>query len=192
MTKSEQKQYFLADNLKAILVSLISVAAVTLLLGAVMFLFVREQEENRASEILNNVRAVFRDAEITLDYLNALPYESCGKDNLAEMRKTLFRSRFVKEIGFYEENALVCSTYLGILEEPLATDEPDFYTKLDDAFWINTPLQLFDKQATGTIVKRGRYNAVLDMDSILATVISRTGSFFTTVTNFITWLETQF
>ena len=48
MTKSEQKQYFLADNLKAILVSLISVVAVTLLLGAVMFLFVREQEENRA------------------------------------------------------------------------------------------------------------------------------------------------
>lgn len=167
MTKSEQKQYFLADNLKAILVSLISVVAVTLLLGAVTFLFVREQEENRASEILNNVRAVFRDAEMTLDYLNALPYESCGKDNLAEMRKTLFRSRFVKEIGFYQDDALVCSTYLGILEEPLATDEPDFYTKLDDAFWINTPLQLFDKQATGTIVKRGRYNAVLDMDSII-------------------------
>ncbi len=113
------------------------------------------------------MRAVFRDAEMTLDYLNALPYESCGKDNLAEMRKTLFRSRFVKEIGFYQDDALVCSTYLGILEEPLATDEPDFYTKLDDAFWINTPLQLFDKQATGTIVKRGRYNAVLDMDSII-------------------------
>ncbi|GFD77139.1 EAL domain-containing protein [Alteromonas sp. KUL106] len=167
MTKNEQQQYFLADNLKAIGVSLISVLAVTLLLGAVMFVFIREQEENRASEILDNVRAIFRDAEITLDYLNGLAYESCEKDNLAEMRKTLFRSRFVKEIGFYETNSLACSTYLGVLDEAIDEDEPDFYTKLDDAFWINTPLQLFDKQATGTIVRRGRYNAVLDMDSII-------------------------
>lgn len=167
MNKSDQKRYFLADNLKAIGVSLISVALISLFLAIVMFVFIREQEENRAKEILDNVRMVFRDAEITLDYLNALPYQSCELENLAEMRKTLFRSRFVKEIGFYENNELLCSTYLGILNEPIKEVKPDFYTKLGDAFWINTPLQLFDKQATGTIVKRGRYNSVLDMDSVI-------------------------
>ena len=167
MNKSDQKQYFLADNLKAIGVSLLSVLGVTVLLAIIMFIFVREQEESRAKEILDNVRVVFRDAEITLDYLNALPYESCDVANLSEMRKTLFRSRFVKEIGFYQNDELLCSTYLGILDEPIEEDKPDFYTQLDDAFWINTPLQLFDKQATGTIVKRGRYNAVLDMDSVI-------------------------
>ena len=167
MNKSDQKQYFLADNLKAIGVSLLSVLGVTVLLAIIMFIFVREQEESRAKEILDNVRVVFRDAEITLDYLNALPYESCDVANLSEMRKTLFRSRFVKEIGFYQNDKLLCSTYLGILDEPIEEDKPDFYTQLDDAFWINTPLQLFDKQATGTIVKRGRYNAVLDMDSVI-------------------------
>lgn len=167
MNKSDQKRYFLADNLKAIGVSLLSVALVTLILAIVMFVFIKEQEESRAKEILDNVRLVFRDAEITLDYLNALPYQSCELDNLAEMRKTLFRSRFVKEIGFYENNKLKCSTYLGILDTPFKEVEPDFYTQLGDAFWINTPLQLFDKQATGTIVQRGRYNAVLDMDSVI-------------------------
>lgn len=167
MNKSDQKRYFLADNLKAIGVSLLSVLGVTVLLAIIMFIFVREQEESRAKEILDNVRVVFRDAEITLDYLNALPYESCDVANLSEMRKTLFRSRFVKEIGFYQNDELLCSTYLGILDEPIEEDKPDFYTQLDDAFWINTPLQLFDKQATGTIVKRGRYNAVLDMDSVI-------------------------
>ena len=167
MNKSDQKRYFLADNLKAIGVSLLSVLGVTVLLAIFMFIFVREQEESRAKEILDNVRVVFRDAEITLDYLNALPYESCDVANLSEMRKTLFRSRFVKEIGFYQNDELLCSTYLGILDEPIEEDKPDFYTQLDDAFWINTPLQLFDKQATGTIVKRGRYNAVLDMDSVI-------------------------
>ena len=167
MNKSDQKHYFLADNLKAIGVSLLSVLGVTVLLAIIMFIFVREQEESRAKEILDNVRVVFRDAEITLDYLNALPYESCDVANLSEMRKTLFRSRFVKEIGFYQNDELLCSTYLGILDEPIEEDKPDFYTQLDDAFWINTPLQLFDKQATGTIVKRGRYNAVLDMDSVI-------------------------
>ena len=99
MNKSDQKQYFLADNLKAIGVSLLSVILVSLVLAIVMFVFVREQEESRAKGILDNVRTVFRDAEITLDYLNALPYQSCELENLAEMRKTLFRSRFVKEIG---------------------------------------------------------------------------------------------
>ena len=167
MNKSAQKRYFLADNLKAIGVSLLSVLGVTVLLAIIMFIFVREQEESRAKEILDNVRVVFRDAEITLDYLNALPYESCDVANLSEMRKTLFRSRFVKEIGFYQNDELLCSTYLGILDEPIEEDKPDFYTQLDDAFWINTPLQLFDKQATGTIVKRGRYIAVLDMDSVI-------------------------
>ena len=167
MNKSDQKQYFLADNVKAIGVSLLSVVGVTLLLAIVMFVFIREQEESRATEILDNVRVVFRDAEIALDYLNALPYQTCGMDNLAEMRKTLFRSRFVKEIGFYQNNELLCSTYLDILEEPMKEVKPDFYTQLGDAFWINTPLQLFDKQATGTIVQRGRYNAVLDMDSVI-------------------------
>ena len=147
--------------------SLLSVVGVTLLLAIIMFVFIREQEESRATEILENVRMVFRDAEITLDYLNALPYQTCEMDNLAEMRKTLFRSRFVKEIGFYQNNELLCSTYLGILEEPMKEVKPDFYTQLGDAFWINTPLQLFDKQATGTIVQRGRYNAVLDMDSVI-------------------------
>ena len=107
MTRSEQKQYFLADNLKAIGVSLLSVAAVTVVLATIMFIFVKEQEENRATEILNNVRIVFRDAEITLDYLNTLPYEKCTIENLSEMRKTLFRSRFVKEIGFYEDGELL-------------------------------------------------------------------------------------
>ena len=81
MNKSDQKQYFLADNLKAIVVSLLSVVGVTLLLAIVMFVFIREQEESRATEILDNVRVVFRDAEITLDYLNALPYQTCEMDN---------------------------------------------------------------------------------------------------------------
>ena len=130
MNKSDQKQYFLADNVKAIGVSLLSVVGVTLLLAIVMFVFIREQEESRATEILDNVRVVFRDAEITLDYLNALPYQTCGMDNLAEMRKTLFRSRFVKEIGFYQNNELLCSTYLDILEEPMKEVKPDFYTQL--------------------------------------------------------------
>ena len=56
MNKSDQKQYFLADNLKAIGVSLLSVVGVTLLLAIVMFMFIREQEESRATEILDGSR----------------------------------------------------------------------------------------------------------------------------------------
>ena len=58
-------------------------------------------------------------------------------ENLSEMRKTLFRSRFVKEIGFYEDGLLVCSTYLGILDEPFKEAPPDFYTGLNEGQLID-------------------------------------------------------
>lgn len=167
MTRNEQKQFFVADNLKAVAVSLLSVSLITLLLGILMFAVIRGQEEARARDILDSVRAIFQDAERTIDYLNMLPYDTCTMENLSEMRKTLFRSRFVKEIGFYEDGLLVCSTYLGVLDEPFKEAPPDFYTGLNDAFWINTPLKLFEAQATGTIVKRGKYNAVLNMDGVV-------------------------
>lgn len=177
MPETEQKHVTI-DSAKAIAFTIVCVLTLSSLLASVMFTLVRNQEETRAQEILNNVRLVFRDAEITLDYLNTLPYENCTDENLAEMRKTLFRSRFVKEIGFYENERLKCSTYLGVLDVPFETIKPDFYTSLGDEFWINTPLKLFDKQATGTIAKRGKYNAVLDMDGVIGYIFTQDWQLF--------------
>lgn len=167
MTRPNTNNYFLADNAKAVFASLVCVIAVTLLLALITFSFVKTQEEARARQILNNVGMVFRDAELTLDHLNSLAFKVCSDEHLFEMRKTLFRSRFVKEIGFYENDKLSCSTYLGILDTPFEDAKPDFVTALDDIFWINTPLQLFEQRSTGTVVRRGRYNAVLDMNSVI-------------------------
>ncbi|MDO6568797.1 EAL domain-containing protein [Alteromonas sp. 1_MG-2023] len=167
MANSDQKQFFLADSLKAIAVSIFSVVTVSTLLGLLMFSVIKEHEEARADDILANVRMVFKDAESALDYLNAHPYYSCSEDNLNEMRRTLFRSRFVKEIGFFGDGKLLCSTYLGLLKHPIDEATPDFITGVGDAFWINTPLELFDNQSKGTIAKRGRYNAVLDMEGVI-------------------------
>jgi len=166
MTEAEQQQ-IATDSVKAIGFTIVCVLIISSILATIMFTLVRNQEESRAEEILDNVRLVFRDAEITLDYLNTLPHQTCSEENLNEMRKTLFRSRFVKEIGFYENNKLKCSTYLGVLDVPFESVEPNFYTATGDEFWIDTPLKLFDKQATGTIAKRGLYNAVLDMDGVI-------------------------
>ena len=167
MPQESTNNYILADKAKATFVAFLSVVVVTLLLMLIMFSFVRSEEEKRAVGILDSVGVVFQDAAATLDRVNDLPYVVCDDAHLFEMRKVLFRSRFVKEIGFYEKDALSCSTYLGILETPFIDAEPDFVTVQDDIFWINTPLALFDEKAAGTIVRRGRYNAVLDMESIV-------------------------
>ena len=164
MSNNEHRQYLLADNLRAIAVSFLTVVLVSVVLGLLMFSVIKEHEEARAEDILSNVRMVFKDAEASLDYLIANSYYSCSEDNLNEMRRTLFRSRFVKEIGFFGDGKLLCSTYLGVLKQPIDEAVPDFVTALGDAFWINTPLELFDNQSKGTIAKRGRYNAVLDLD----------------------------
>ena len=167
MPQETNNNFILADKAKATLVALLSVVMITFLLMLIMFSFVRSQEEKRAVSILDSVGVVFQDAASTLDRVNDLPFLVCNDAHLFEMRKVLFRSRFVKEIGFYENDALSCSTYLGILDVPFSNAEPDFITVQDDIFWINTPLALFDEKAAGTIVRRGRYNAVLDMDSII-------------------------
>ena len=167
MPQETNNNFILADKAKATLVALLSVVMITFLLMLVMFSFVRSQEEKRAVSILDSVGMVFQDAASTLDRVNDLPFLVCNDAHLFEMRKVLFRSRFVKEIGFYENDALSCSTYLGILDVPFSNAEPNFITVQDDIFWINTPLALFDEKAAGTIVRRGRYNAVLDMDNII-------------------------
>jgi len=167
MPQETTNNYILADKAKATFVALLSVVMVTFLLLLLMFSFVKSQEEKRAVGILDGVGMVFQDAAATLDKVNGLPFLVCDNAHLFEMRKILFRSRFVKEIGFYENDALSCSTYLGILDVPFIDAEPDFVTVLDDIFWINTPLALFDEKAAGTIVRRGRYNAVLDMESTI-------------------------
>jgi len=167
MASHSTRQFLFKDNIKALAVSTITVIVVSALLGMLLFSVIRSQEDERATEILAGVHTVFRDAEVTLDYLNALPYDVCNETHLVDMRKALFRSRYVKEIGFYEKDRFSCSTYLGILPTPIEEEVPDFTTALGDIFWINTPLALFEKQSTATIVKRGRYNAVLDMNGII-------------------------
>ena len=81
MTRNERKQFFVADNLKAVAVSLLSVSLITLLLGILMFAVIRGQEEARARDILDSVRAIFQDAERTIDYLNTTPvlWKTCRK-----------------------------------------------------------------------------------------------------------------
>ena len=167
MSHKPLNEHITADKAKAVLVSLVSAIIVTLLLFLIMLSFVKEQEERRALEILNNVGVVFQDASATLDRVNELTFTQCSNEHLFAMRKILFRSRFVKEIGFYEDDALGCSTYLGILDVPFTDAAPDFVTIQDDIFWVNTPLALFDEKAVGTVVKRGRYNAVLDMGNVI-------------------------
>lgn len=79
-----------------------------------------------------------------IDYFNMLFYDICIMENLLEMCKILFCFCFVKEIGFYEDGFLVCSMYLGVLDEFFKEVLLDFYIGLNDVFWINMFFKLFE------------------------------------------------
>ena len=68
------RQFLFKDNIKALVVSTITVFVVSALLGMLLFSVIRSQEDERAMEILGEVHTVFRDAEVTLDYLNCLNF----------------------------------------------------------------------------------------------------------------------
>ena len=78
MSHKPLNEHITADKAKAVLVSLVSAIIVTLLLFLIMLSFVKEQEERRALEILNNVGVVFQDASATLDRVNELTFTQCS------------------------------------------------------------------------------------------------------------------
>lgn len=99
----------------------------------------------------------------SLNNLNDLRFNECNEQNLLEMRKVLFRSHFIKDIGFFNGKDLICTTGLGLLKVPFTdTVEPDVVSPVGIEYWHFEKLLFFNQEHSGLIARLGNYNVVID------------------------------
>jgi sensor c-di-GMP phosphodiesterase-like protein len=115
---------------------------------------------------LAKVQSLSNDILETLKELSQNHISQCSDALLTVMRKHQFNSDYIKDIGFFEQDELVCTTGLGKFETGVEDSTPT-YQGIDGAkVWTNKPLLLFNKQISAIIVKLGNYNAVVEQNTV--------------------------
>lgn len=147
-----------------ILWSLLVAVLFYLLTHYVLHQQITRQLENDVQKLQTELRSVIAEVRGTLVFLNRQVQDKtqCNPETIVEMRRALFKARYGKDIGFYVDDLLVCTTGLGLLETPFQESGtllpgPDgLYLRFDQE------LVLFDRRFAAIIVKHGAFNVVLD------------------------------
>lgn len=144
--------------------------AVTALIGAalaVSLIWLGVQLETDASadkvlketsELLTDVGNVLRDAATQTN-----PAEVCEADNLKRLRRLVFDSAVVRDIGVLPDTVtLQCTTTLGMLRGTRISIPYDLETPAGWRIWLSSPVRVA-RDRKGIIIQIGIYNAVVDM-----------------------------
>ena len=126
--------------------------------------------ENTADAYINLGDSMSADVKTILNRLNGLGKTACDDELLHNMHIALYNSRYAKDIGFSYDNTLYCTTGLGKLNTPLIEKKAQFTTKDGLDMWIDEPIMLFDFQQSGTVVKKGNFNAVINTEGFKKSV----------------------
>jgi len=110
------------------------------------------------------VRSIVDDGNSALYELNGLNFQTCDRENLTAMQQVLFKSNFLKEIGFLQDGYVICTTSSGILSKPVLNSDPTYITPRKIKVITDHPLILFkgeDNPLSTVIVEHGLYNVVI-------------------------------
>ncbi len=122
-----------------------------------------QQTTVEASRMLASANEIKDEIILSLTNLNILPFEQCSDENLLEMRKTLFRSQYIKDVGYFTNGDLVCTTGLGQLDVPFKDrTPPNFVTEDGIEYWSFEHLIFFDQEHSALIARYQNYNVVVE------------------------------
>ncbi|MCK8134330.1 EAL domain-containing protein [Pseudoalteromonas sp. 2CM28B] len=119
-----------------------------------------------AKYIINHLDSAVKERRKILTSLNKHDFKQCGEATLLEMRRALFDSQYVIDIGFFIGDQLVCTTGAGILSKPIKDLEPD-YVRTDESIRVRFEPQLYLLLFTGrpmevVIVRQGNFNLIME------------------------------
>ncbi|TQV89470.1 EAL domain-containing protein [Aliikangiella coralliicola] len=142
----------------------VSIGMILLLISAGLISF---HEHKYQSQIVNQITKfqyqVVQDVGEALTTLNALKVKTCDTKTLSAMQHALFTSRFLKQIGFSQNNQLICTTSQGLLAEPISLKtQPTFDTFRGPKIWVDETLPWIDKTVPVLIAQMGHFNVVVD------------------------------
>ncbi len=137
------------------------------------FKYIVESEKNNQMAQLDKayllIRSVVDEVNSVLRNLNELNYRVCHDETMAEMERALFRSQFLKEIGFIQNKHITCTTSGGILPAPIPEPPATYATPRNTKVLTDHPLALFanqEVQKTAIISEQGNYNVVIHSSAL--------------------------
>ena len=164
------------DRYTALLLGLVACALLGLIFSSIWAADVRRQQAVVASNLLQRVNDVVDEVHLVVAKLNTFSKDpnshpenpithaekTCTEEVLLAMRRVLFHAEYIKDIGFFIDKGLVCTTGVGQLDTPVYEPSPDFIDSQGYEYWHARELIFFDKKYAAIILRRGRFNAVVD------------------------------
>ncbi|MEL0645858.1 EAL domain-containing protein [Pseudoalteromonas agarivorans] len=124
------------------------------------------QIKSDAQYIIEHIDAAAQERRDILNPLNKFAFKRCDDKTLLEMRRALFDSKYVIDIGFFINNQLVCTTGAGFLSKVINDKEPDYIRSDENVRVRYEPalyLLLFNGRSMEVIIARqGSFNLIVD------------------------------
>ncbi|MDN0085598.1 EAL domain-containing protein [Crenobacter sp. SG2305] len=151
----------------------IGMASFWICIGASL-LFIAVNEQNSMAKVHEQmatlIRSISVENEATLGRLNQQYRPDCIDSNLVHLRTVLFSTRFIRDIGIYDDqNRLICSTTEGRFLTPFDTPTPslrEIRNGVDQSIWFDIPILLGSGQYHAMVVRQGRFNVAINQDAI--------------------------
>lgn len=123
-----------------------------------------------ARETLKRSDRVLSESSAMLQRFAASPAARCSAEDIAAMRRAVFESRYVREIGAFIDGKLACTSW-GRLAQPLASDIPPAW-KSPEGFEVWYAVKsLVSQDKPSLIVKYKDYNVLIDPDHLVDIVV---------------------
>ena len=113
----------------------------------------KEELQQYAGRALRNVEAIARELRSAHDAVLAAKLPFCSDQELAFMRRIVFYSATIKDIGRDKDGFLYCTTTMGRLASPLPVSKPDANDQ-NVKFYALTPLAIAP-DASGLVAELG-------------------------------------
>lgn len=113
--------------------------------------------EGRVREIAAENRKLF-------DMLERIPHPPCSAPFLTAMRTAQFQAAHVRDIGYLNDDWLLCSSTGGVLPKPFKDEMQTIMLPTGDRLLLNVPLIVTKGVIQGHIVFSGNFNIVFRRD----------------------------
>lgn len=129
--------------------------------GQIYSTFVNSNEmRRRAAEILVESETILHAARLTLEKSRQSPFDICSEDDLTYQRKLLFNTTYIRDIGRYADNKLICTIVLG----RIATPRHRTQGQIEDGsgFFAYNEGELATPETSGFVLGKEPTNLVVD------------------------------
>lgn len=146
----------------AAVVLAVSAAAVAVQWG------IATEESDARARLASANRQIVERLDLVMDEFLALGREieaskmpRCSNESLEQFRRVLFELKYLRDIGFVSQRTLLCSTAIGVIEQPQRSSEPDFVLTGGLQVYAFRPVRISAGQFT-MVLQVGHYNGLVD------------------------------